>query len=93
MNRDELMRRIQALAFAKAEAELFLDTHPECVTALDYYHKIADELNLATEEYQSAYGPIVAEASSRDRWNWVDTPWPWQEMDAVRGKNGMGGKR
>ena len=29
MNREDLMRRIQALSFAKVETELFLDTHPE----------------------------------------------------------------
>ena len=91
MNRDELMLRIQKLAFAKVEAELFLDTHPDCKAALDYYNKIVEELDGAMAEYQDAYGPIRAEAVGHERWSWVDTPWPWQEMGKKENKGG--GKR
>ena len=88
MNRDDLMRRIQALSFAKVEAELFLDTHPECLAALDYYHSVAEELDAAVAEYQESYGPIRAEGSARDRWSWADSPWPWQQMGEGRMKDG-----
>ena len=88
MNKEELMRRIQSLSFAKVEAELFIDTHPECPTALEYYHGIVDELDGAMAEYQENFGPIRAEATARDRWSWVDTPWPWQEMGEGRMKDG-----
>ena len=29
-------------------------------------------------EYSNKYGPIKAEYSSREKWNWIDEPWPWQ---------------
>ena len=93
MNKSELMHRIQKLSFAKVEAELFLDTHPDCPTALEYYHGIVDELDMAMEEYQVKYGPIRADASSREKWNWVDMPWPWQEMGMDENKAIGGGKR
>ena len=91
MNKNELMRKIQELSFAKVETELFLDTHPACRAALDYYHKIIGELDMAMTEYQNRFGPITAEASASDRWNWVDGPWPWQYengADTPRNDNG-----
>ena len=78
MNKSELMRKIQELSFAKVETELFLDTHPECKLALDYYRKVVDELDMAMTEYQNKYGPIVADATMGDSWSWVEGPWPWQ---------------
>ena len=76
--REAMMKRVQKLAFMKTEAELFLDTHPECRQALDYYHRILEELEAARLEYRASHGPITADESSTERWDWVDTPWPWQ---------------
>lgn len=77
MNKAELLRKIMNLSFVLTELELFLDTHPESRTALEYYHTTAEELRMATEEYEGKYGPITARGSSQERWNWVDSPWPW----------------
>jgi len=77
MNKAELFRKIQELAFVKTELELFLDTHPDCRTSLDYYHRIVDEYNAATEEYQAKYGPLTAAANIGESWNWIKGPWPW----------------
>lgn len=77
-SRDERMKRVQQLSFAKCETELFLDTHPDCRQALDYYHRILAELEAACLEYQANHGPLTADQSSTERWDWVDTPWPWQ---------------
>ena len=87
-DRNEAMKRVQKLSFMKTEAELFLDTHPECRKALDFYHRILEELEAATLEYRSKYGPITADQSSVTKWDWVDTPWPWQTVMAEGGKKG-----
>lgn len=86
MNEEQLMRKIQALSFAKVETALFLDTHPECKMALDYFHTVTEELDGAMSEYQNMYGPLFAEGASADRWNWTDGPWPWQ----MKGEVNMG---
>ena len=78
MTKDALLRKIQELSFAKVECELFLDTHPDCRQALDYYHRLIDELGAYVMEYENAYGPLTAAASIGDKWTWVDGPWPWQ---------------
>ena len=78
MGREALMRKIQALSFAKVEAELYLDTHPDARAALDYYREILNKLDEAMTEYQNKYGPLFAEGVVGDRWTWVDGKWPWQ---------------
>jgi spore coat protein JB len=92
MSKDELMRRIQELSFAKVETELFLDTHPECKLALDFYRKTTDELDMAMTEYQNKYGPIVADASMGDHWTWIEGSWPWH-MNGTETNHHMEGKR
>ena len=85
----ELPEQIRALSFVKEELELYLDTHPGCHTALDYYHQTMRELKRLTEEYENTVGPLsTAGVVSTDYWTWVGGPWPWQTAgDFMRGGN------
>lgn len=75
-----LADQIRALCFVKVELELYLDTHPKCRTALDYYYKTIQELKRLTEQYENTVGPLTAMGNvSTDQWHWVDGPWPWQQ--------------
>lgn len=78
MDRAELMNKIQALAFAKTETELYLDGHPEASAALGYYKDLVKRLMTLTEEYEAKYGPITAAGSNGDAWEWALGKWPWQ---------------
>ena len=78
MDRAELMKKIQALAFAKTETELYLDGHPEATVALEYYKDLVARLMALTEEYESKYGPITARGNVGDSWDWALGKWPWQ---------------
>ena len=87
-NQRGLMDKIRSLSFVKAELELYLDTHPRCKVALDYYYQTVDALNKLREEYQAKYGPLVAEGSiNTEEWTWVKEPWPWhRDSDIMNGK-------
>lgn len=75
-----LAEQIRALCFVKTELELYLDTHPRCRTALDYYYQTIEELKRLTEEYENTTGPLTAAGNvSTDQWHWVDGPWPWHQ--------------
>ncbi len=89
MGKEALAEKIKALAFAKTEAELFLDTHPDSRAALAYYHEIVDELHELVEEYNDEYGPLTADGASRESWNWINGPWPWQRPGDENKKGGM----
>ncbi len=84
-----LASKIKALSFAKTETELFLDTHPASRAALAYYHETVAELKKLKEEYNDKYGPITADASSKDKWNWISGPWPWQRPTDENTKGDM----
>ena len=77
-NKESLLRKIQALSFAKVETELYLDVYPEAAQALSYYRNILSQLDEAMTEYQNKYGPLFAEGVVGDRWTWVEGAWPWQ---------------
>ncbi len=78
--RASLMRKIQSLCFAKVETELFLDTHPQCRQALEYYKEVVHNLEDVTEEYSAKYGPITASDVEGNKWTWADGPWPWHTV-------------
>lgn len=78
-NKAALLEEIRALSFVKTELELYLDTHPECPTALDYYNQTVNALKRYKEEYETNYAPLFAESGAvNGKWRWVDKPWPWQ---------------
>lgn len=74
-----LADKIRELSFVLAEIQLYLDTHPDCPVALDYFYRTQTELKKLTDEYESKYAPLTAMgATATDRWSWIDMPWPWQ---------------
>ncbi len=80
--RTELLKVIQAHDFALNETALFLDTHPQNKKALLYYDKIRKLLAQVTVEYETKYGPLTRmSATSTERWQWIDSPWPWEMED------------
>jgi spore coat protein JB len=79
MDRDKLFRTIQMYGFAIDGIVLYLDTHPNCQHALNYYHKYNELKREAVEEYNRLYGPLTTrQVKSREKWTWTNEPWPWE---------------
>ncbi len=78
--RQQLLRDIQAVSFVVKEAQLFLNTHPDCADALDYfnyYNKLNKQL---IEDYECRFGPLsVSGVQSSSEWTWINNPWPWEK--------------
>ena len=74
-----LHRRLQTLDFSIADTVLYLDAYPHSAEALAYYHKLMDErAELLKRTSDSCRHPITnMDNASRDSWNWIDGPWPW----------------
>ena len=84
-----LLEQIRALCFVKTELELYLDTHPRCRTALDYYYRTVAELKRLTEEYENTVGPLTGAGNiNTEHWDWVDGPWPWQQAGDFKRREG-----
>lgn len=78
-NRAKLLRKIQKHGFALVEANLYLDGHPYCTRALEYFKCQKAKYDMYVAEYEANYGPLTASSSNCDSgWNWVQGPWPWE---------------
>ena len=78
-SRVKMMRNIQTLAFNLHEVVLYLDVHPKCQKALDFYKVYKEKLDCAVKEYESAFGPITYRGNEDcAEWTWIKGPWPWQ---------------
>ena len=85
MSQKELLDKIGAIGFAMHEAALFLDTHPDCPAALDYFMQMKEELGKLTNEYEKSYGALTQAGVIGDTWNWVEPEWPWHAGNGALG--------
>lgn len=78
-NRSRLLRKIQQHSFALVEATLFLDGHPNCQRALQYFACQKAAYDKYVAEYEQNYGPLTAHSGANcDTWKWIQGPWPWE---------------
>jgi spore coat peptide assembly protein cotJB len=80
MTRNDLLNRLTVLNFLAVDLQLFLNTHPDDVDAIEKYNSViqeADELRLI---YEKNFGPIYSfrSESNPKEFTWVDNPWPWE---------------
>lgn len=82
MTRSEALRRVQEADFVLYDLNLFLDTHPTNQMSLDLFRQFQQEFAEAAADYESQFGPLVADdADTTQGWAWVQTPWPWEMED------------
>lgn len=79
--REKMMRLIQTHDFALIETMLYLDGHPDDMSALNYYNEQKKLKSKYIKEYEAKYGPITYDFNYDDHWDWVATPWPWEMED------------
>lgn len=76
-NKCSLMRSIQMADFALVESGLFLDSHPDCKNAREYYRHFKEIRDDAAKDYVKLYGPIEQMDYDGGDWKWTDQPFPW----------------
>ena len=74
----EKMKQINEASFAVDEAVLFLDTHPDCAQAMQYYQSAVGARKAAMDAYQSRFGPLLVDDVIGNTWTWVTEKWPWE---------------
>lgn len=81
MCKNPLMMRITELSFSMDDLRLFLDTHPECTEALEYFDELQEQRRRAVAEWEAQFGPLTSYGNvdaDCGEWKWVCGPWPWQ---------------
>ncbi len=76
--RMQMLKKVQESDFAAYDLLLYLDTHPNCQTAITKYKEAVERGSKYRREYEESYGPLTASASSAAApWQWSKAPWPW----------------
>jgi len=82
MDRDQMLRQMTAEQFAAFDVQLYLDTHPNDIIAMEMFNNYHKNFAEFKKQYESMYGPINSDSAVKnDQWMWIDSPWPW-EMEA-----------
>ena len=81
MNKEQLLRKIQAIGLMAVDLQLFLDIHPKNQEALDDYKQVTKQYQKLRAEYEYQYGPLTnfGYMTSFDQYSWVNDPWPWEQ--------------
>ncbi|KAF6577023.1 cotJB protein [Paenibacillus polymyxa] len=75
-----MLEKLQAVDFVLVELNLYLNTHPDDLQAIEQFNKLTQERTAIANEYQMLYGPLqnFGRAYSKYPWEWSQSPWPWQ---------------
>ena len=75
---DRLLQNVYETGFAMDEATLYLDTHPKCPMAMQYFQNARRMNEQAIRAYEKENGPLLIANAEADTWNWIQGPWPWE---------------
>jgi len=77
-SREELMDILTKVSFAMDDTRLFLNTHPNCKEAMEYFHKMQRIRHEIMKELTERFGPISSyHVAECDEWQWNNLPHPW----------------
>lgn len=68
---------LSAVQFAMWELHLYLDTHPEDISALKMYNKYEEKYLALRDEYENKFGPLYSSRGTPGV-RWLKNPWPWE---------------
>ena len=79
--REALLKKLSAYAFAAYDWNLYLDTHPDDVQAIKMFRKMSDKAKELCSEFENKFGAITAEnVPDSQSWEWINNPWPWDNV-------------
>jgi spore coat protein JB len=75
-----LLERLQTADFVLVELNLYLDTHPNDMNAIEQYNELTQQRWQIANEFEALYGPLMnfGHSYSGYPWQWNEAPWPWQ---------------
>lgn len=76
--KEKMLYKIMALSFAINDLNLYLDLHPDKKYVFDLFKKYVQEKEILCKEYEKSYGPLELTGTTGPKFNWLDSPWPWE---------------
>lgn len=80
-DKESLLKKLCAYAFAAYDWNLYLDTHPYDSEAIAMFRKTSDKAEELKQEFQKEYGALTADSEiNSEVWKWICDPWPWENI-------------
>ena len=79
--REILLKKISTYQFAALDLQLFLNTHPNDRKTLEKMKEYKDAAKPLIMEFEDKYGPLTKNMTSSNNWNWIKSPWPWENEE------------
>lgn len=74
----KILLAIYELDFAMNDLSLYLDLHPEDMSAYKVFKKYTNNLNALVKEYEMKYGPMELCHSDYEKYEWVNSQLPFK---------------
>lgn len=83
-----LLKEIDEVSFALTDLSLFLDTHPDCDSAISLYQQTMQKRKALLEAFTKNYFPLNQDCIQESNCNekkfcWTNGPAPWEGDDAL----------
>ena len=75
--KEKKLYEIMALTFAITDLNLYLDLHPDNKEVFELFKKYVKEKDELCESYVKTYGPLEINETLGSKFNWINSPWPW----------------
>jgi len=84
-NREMMLKELMELDLRLYDLQLYLDTHPFEHKAVDEYNSAANKYKAMTQHFEKLYGPLTISDKDNNTtpWEWINSPWPWQNYDEM----------
>lgn len=77
----QLLRSVSEAGFYVTDLQLYLDTHPDDVRALDMFREACRQYKVCVEAFESCCYPLCACSSGKDcEWDWLCGAWPSERL-------------
>jgi len=78
INRERMLKEVMAAGFTAFDLQLYLNTHPYDQRALVFFTNSVQRARMLTDNFERMYGPLTAASATGYPWQWINSPWPWE---------------
>ena len=75
--KEKLVYQVMAYSFAINDLNLYLDLHPDNKEVFNLFKKYVQEEKELSQEYVKKYGPLEVTEVLGSKYDWLNSPWPW----------------
>lgn len=79
--RERMLKNLSSYDFAVIELHIYLDTHPNDVSAANALKEYENKSKVLRAEFEEKFGPLSTNSVSGNRWAWISNPWPWNTQE------------